>query len=195
MTDTSLRDALEKIAENEAGDSPASFAQQALMDHPAEPLEVCSACGHIHTADGCVGEQTPSDRWAGVSPSVCDCDAEPVGVSDEAAAPLMGATPVASRQAVARPLHDAMHGRLACTGSPNCYIWDEAYKAADALLAAGVFREPPTREQIAEALHREKHSEACLFTNRTNCGEWHAAVREADAVLALMGGAETPAGE
>lgn len=41
------------------------------------------------------------------------------------------------------------------------------------------------REVVAEVLHREKHSEACLFTNQSNCGEWHAALQEADAVMAL----------
>lgn len=31
-------------------------------------------CGHIHTEDGCTGEPTPSDLWAGVTPSACDCE-------------------------------------------------------------------------------------------------------------------------
>lgn len=34
----------------------------------------CIDCGHIHTPDGCTGEPTPSDLWAGVSPVACDCD-------------------------------------------------------------------------------------------------------------------------
>lgn len=34
----------------------------------------CPDCGHCHTPDGCTGPPTPSDRWAGVSPSACDCD-------------------------------------------------------------------------------------------------------------------------
>lgn len=34
----------------------------------------CLGCGHIHTPDGCSGPPTPSDRWAGVSPAICDCD-------------------------------------------------------------------------------------------------------------------------
>jgi hypothetical protein len=33
----------------------------------------CEDCGHIHTPDGCTGPPTPSDQWAGVSPSSCDC--------------------------------------------------------------------------------------------------------------------------
>lgn len=34
----------------------------------------CDDCGHTHTPTGCVGGPTPSDRWAGVTPAVCDCD-------------------------------------------------------------------------------------------------------------------------
>lgn len=34
----------------------------------------CLSCGHIHTLDGCSGPPTPSDRWAGVSPAICDCN-------------------------------------------------------------------------------------------------------------------------
>lgn len=60
------------------------------------------------------------------------------------------------------------------------------HELARAALEAAAPLLPPTREQIAEALHGEKHSEACLFTNRSNCGEWHASVREADSVLALF---------
>lgn len=33
----------------------------------------CSDCGHIHTPTGCLGSPTPSDLWAGVNPSDCDC--------------------------------------------------------------------------------------------------------------------------
>lgn len=35
---------------------------------------VCLDCGHLHTPDGCTGDPTPSDLWAGVSVSGCDCD-------------------------------------------------------------------------------------------------------------------------
>ncbi len=38
------------------------------------PPEICDACGHSHSPDGCFGFPTESDRWAGVSPAVCDCD-------------------------------------------------------------------------------------------------------------------------
>ncbi|MDB5716482.1 MAG: hypothetical protein JWO15_3879 [Sphingomonadales bacterium] len=34
----------------------------------------CPECGHCHTPNGCVGDPTPSDLWAGVSVSICDCD-------------------------------------------------------------------------------------------------------------------------
>jgi hypothetical protein len=37
--------------------------------------EVCAECHHQHTPDGCVGKPSPSDIWAGVSVSACDCDA------------------------------------------------------------------------------------------------------------------------
>ena len=45
-------------------------------DDHQEPCEwcACTYCGHQHTSDGCVGDPTPSDLWAGVTPSVCDCD-------------------------------------------------------------------------------------------------------------------------
>jgi hypothetical protein len=36
----------------------------------------CPDCDHQHTPEGCVGEPSPSDLWAGVSVSSCDCDAE-----------------------------------------------------------------------------------------------------------------------
>lgn len=42
----------------------------------AAPVDAtCPDCGHIHTPDGCTGAPTPSDLWAGVTPSACDCDA------------------------------------------------------------------------------------------------------------------------
>lgn len=36
---------------------------------------ICDDCGHQHSdrGFGCVGAPTPSDLWAGVSPSACDC--------------------------------------------------------------------------------------------------------------------------
>lgn len=33
----------------------------------------CPECGHQHTPEGCTGDPTPSDRWAGVTPAACDC--------------------------------------------------------------------------------------------------------------------------
>lgn len=35
----------------------------------------CRECGHCRTPEGCVGDPTPSDLWAGVTPAACDCDA------------------------------------------------------------------------------------------------------------------------
>lgn len=42
------------------------------MAPEAEPV-TCNGCGHIHTPSGCAGDPTPSDVWAGVSVSACDC--------------------------------------------------------------------------------------------------------------------------
>jgi hypothetical protein len=36
----------------------------------------CPECLHEHTPIGCVGPPSPSDVWAGVYSSACDCDAE-----------------------------------------------------------------------------------------------------------------------
>lgn len=36
--------------------------------------ETCGDCGHTHVEAGCSGPPTPSDLWAGVSPSTCDCN-------------------------------------------------------------------------------------------------------------------------
>ena len=37
---------------------------------------LCPECGHRHLPDpdGCVGEPTASDLWAGVSVESCDCN-------------------------------------------------------------------------------------------------------------------------
>lgn len=39
-------------------------------------MSICSDCGHQHTPNGCAGDPTPSDLWAGVMPASCDCKAE-----------------------------------------------------------------------------------------------------------------------
>lgn len=44
---------------------------------PSPGVEACSECGHHHTPEGCTGDPTPSDRWAGVPVSACDCDPAP----------------------------------------------------------------------------------------------------------------------
>lgn len=63
----------------------------------------------------------------------------------------------------------------------------EAFGATmrDALVAARPYL-MPTREEIAEALHREKHSEACLFSNPSNCDQFRQAVQESDTMLAIL---------
>jgi hypothetical protein len=38
----------------------------------AQPAK-CPDCGHLHTPDGCKGDSTASDLWAGVTPAACDC--------------------------------------------------------------------------------------------------------------------------
>jgi hypothetical protein len=53
------------------------------FDPVIPPGQTCPDCDHIHTPEGCTGPQSPSDRWAGVSPSACDCDTViPPGGSD-----------------------------------------------------------------------------------------------------------------
>jgi len=45
-----------------------------MSEHTAEnDAPKCADCGHVHTPDGCTGDPTPSDLWAGVSVSKCDC--------------------------------------------------------------------------------------------------------------------------
>jgi hypothetical protein len=51
--------------------------REAIERHVAEAHPSCAECGHIHTLDGCTGPPTPSDQWAGVSPSACDCPTYP----------------------------------------------------------------------------------------------------------------------
>ena len=50
-------------------------------DDHQEPCEwcACTDCGHQHTPEGCVGDQTPSDLWAGVLVAACDCDRDVEG--------------------------------------------------------------------------------------------------------------------
>lgn len=48
--------------------------REAMERHVAQEHPACDDCGHIHAAYGCVGDPTPSDLWAGVSPAACDCD-------------------------------------------------------------------------------------------------------------------------
>ena len=93
---------------------------------------------------------------------------------------------VASRERVEQVVR-----RVYIDGGATIRVAQEgAADIVSALLAAGVFREPPTREQIARMLHDmdERHpwlSESCIDHE---CGKSYD--RYADAVLALMGGAE-----
>lgn len=46
-----------------------------MNEHTAEndALGTCPECCHTVTRNGCTGDPTPSDLWAGVSPAACDC--------------------------------------------------------------------------------------------------------------------------
>lgn len=102
----SLRDALEKIALNEAGDSPAAFAQQALMDQPAEPVGVSDEAVEVvaetfarTSSGGLWGQYTELTRQLVIS------NAKPTArAALEAAAPLMGATLRPTREQIAEAL-------------------------------------------------------------------------------------------
>jgi hypothetical protein len=61
-------------------------------------------------------------------------------------------------------------------------------EAAAAVMA--LVRPLPTREQIAEALHREKHSETCMFNNPSNCDQFRQSIQEAEALNLLFSGGE-----
>lgn len=64
---------------------------------PSPGVEGCSECGHRHTPEGCTGDPTPSDRWAGVPVSACDCASPaptPAAPTDEGARLGEGHQPV-----------------------------------------------------------------------------------------------------
>lgn len=57
--------------------TPEEFAKACGEVSPtAEHIDAvrCPECQHMHTPDGCTGPPSPSDIWAGVSVSTCDCD-------------------------------------------------------------------------------------------------------------------------
>lgn len=69
-------------AESRTAYSPRCDCGPVLRNHAADcavldghTQATCRDCGHRHTPGGCSGPATPSDRWAGVSPAVCDCPA------------------------------------------------------------------------------------------------------------------------
>ena len=47
-----------------------------VRTYPEACEEKCPECYHTHTPDGCTGDPSPSDIWAGVTPEKCDCDEE-----------------------------------------------------------------------------------------------------------------------
>lgn len=97
-----------------------------------------------------------------------------------------GATPVASRDRIAVVLHDRHCPDRRCEPSMMGAYYDQA----DALLAAGVFREPPTLEEIAKAIH----AGYCVHAwDRCGLGHQDDARRYARQVVAIMGGAERAA--
>lgn len=84
----------------------------------------------------------------------------------EAALPYLApAEPIASRERIAEVLHQAWHGKIhaPCSGQPSCPFEGIVHGMADALLAAGVFREvaPPAgdgglREALEELVRLSK---------------------------------------
>jgi len=101
--------------------------------------------------------------------------------------------PDAAVEAAAKALH--VHDKLdpwdddGCNDSgggafTSCKEW--TLQGARAALVAARPYLMPSREEIAEALHREKHSEACLFSNPSNCDQFRQAVQESAVVLALL---------
>ena len=114
--------------------------------------------------------------------------------SVEAAIEAEGATPVASRAAVehALNLHWWDEDGEPCACGFDFIAAGQSFKMhlGLALLAAGVFREPPTREQIEHAIDpepEERHPDSprTLWIRRRESRN-----AKVDAVLALMGGAE-----
>ena len=115
--------------------------------------------------------------------------AEPVGVSDEAVERLAG------------KLHGLEHDRLhsRCPGSDECQLWYDAEFRAQWLAAEGRRAAPlmgatprPTREQISEALFVARQGEEPGVRARwvdLSQDQRDLFRTEADAVLALMGGA------
>jgi site-specific DNA-cytosine methylase len=54
---------------------PAHTVTSKVGDWQVTPAAAsCPDCEHTHTPEGCAGSPSASDRWAGVSPSACDCD-------------------------------------------------------------------------------------------------------------------------
>ena len=190
MSDQSLRDALEKLADDYEY-IPSFRVAELLAAHPVEPAPVCV----------CLEDETGTEISA-----LCTIHnpkpAEPAGVSDEAveaaeqamrghdcheivnrniphlarvaleaAQPFMQPQVVASREAVRERLWRSLAG----TGVTGIFRDELAEAQTDALLAAGVFREPPTRERVEQVVR-----EICLFRD---------VISGTDAVLNLLGGA------
>lgn len=101
---------------------------------------------------------------------------------------LMGATPVASRERIAEALYEAMYDEEdRNAGVFGGQRFDDCERIADDLFIAGVFNKPPTREQISEALLAAWIVQSELKVEASPVEHCRAL---ADAVLALMGGAE-----
>lgn len=128
-----------------------------------------------------------------------------IGRALEAAQPFMSAAPVASRERVAEVLADEVRTWPMDAGLPHHP--DDAKsvltfrRLADALLAAGVFRQPPTQEQIATAVgghDTRQRYDGPVMTWYCTCAAWsstspHQAVLDqanhiSDLVLAAIGG-------
>ena len=165
-----LRDALEKLHDrlyatgHQVGKAIALELDAILEAHPAGPAKHCHRCGYA------LREDDTYTRLDGTTYHLKGCPetlpAEPVGVSDEAVAKAEYAY-----EAFGATMRDAL-------------------EAAAPLMGA---TPRPTREQIAEALHHNNHDLGGVACRKrwegelTNCYE--RSMHNADAVLALMGGA------
>lgn len=123
----------------------------------------------------------------------CDCVKETARIMLAAAKPYMGATPVAARDAVTEVLHRERHFGRKCEKDEarDCLHYREAWRDVDVLLAAGVFREPLTREQISEALLAAWIVQSELKIEASPVEHCRAL---ADAILALLGGEQAKNG-
>lgn len=171
-----LRDALEQLVrdrESNRGAGPSDYViapyeiTELLAAHPAEPVGVSNEAVAVDAHAYIVG----MEHAGCANPRHADIDC-----------PQVGATPVASRDRIAVALHDRHCPDRRCEPTMMGAYYDQA----DALLAAGVFRELPSREMLSEALLAAL---LALADTNPDASPDERCRAQADAVLALMGGA------